>query len=346
MASDRAGRSVLFVGVSAQGHGGIQRFNRRVIASLAALGHKTAVAMRADDGNARFAVTTAVAMMRAEVILIGHVNLLPLVALVRLLRPRASVILFAHGIEIWGDPAYRPVRWWERALVRLAVQRVAVVSRYSMRRMASAFGLSESKFVLFPNAVDLEDAPAQDEAGRDGEVILAVGRLGAGEREKHVDKLVRALPALPGARLVVIGDGPLRQELRDLATSLGVGARVELPGALDEAALAHAYARARVFALPSSKEGFGIVYLEAWARGLPVVGARYGGAGEVISDGVDGFTVDPEDGPALAGALGRLLRDRALAERMGAAGRRKVAQRYSGAAFIDNLDGLLKAACR
>ncbi|OWK29106.1 glycosyltransferase family 4 protein [Sphingomonas mucosissima] len=329
--------AILFIGLSAKGHGGIQRFNRRVIDSLAILGRRTAVAMRADDPRARFAATTLAALVRAEVVLIGHINLLPLALLIRLVRPRVRVVLFAHGIEVWGDSAYRPARRWERALLRLAVNRVAVVSRFSMKRMAAAFGLDEAKFVLFPNAVDLLEPPAQES----GDLILAVARLGAGEREKHVDKLVRALPFLSGARLMVIGDGPLRQELRDLAASLGVGERVELPGAVDEAALARAYAQARVFALPSSKEGFGIVYLEAWARGLPVIGSRFGGAGEVITDGVDGFTVDPEDGRALVAAFGQLLRDPALASRMGATGRRKVEELYSGAAFTRNLAALL-----
>lgn len=330
-------RSVLFLGLSAQGHGGIQRFNRRVIASLATLGVATVTAMRAEDTPMRFARRVLSGVSGAQLILIGHLNLLPLALLVRLLRPRARIILFAHGIEAWGDPAYRPVRWWEPALLRHLVHQVAVVSRYSMSRMARAFALDESKFVLFPNAVDLPDVPVRAA----GETILTVARLGAGEREKHVDKLVRALPFLPAARLVVIGEGPLRAELRALAVQLGVEARVALPGAVTDAALARAYAEARLFALPSAKEGFGIVYLEAWARGLPVVGSCFGGAGEVISDGVDGFTVDPADVGALSHALGRLLNDRHLADRMGAAGRLKVERQYTGAAFTRNLEALL-----
>ena len=328
---------VLFVGLSASGHGGIQRFNRRVIASLSAVGRRTVVAMRADETGWAFISTVLRALGRADRVLIGHINLLPLAVLIRLLRPRAHIILFAHGIEVWGERAYRPVRWWERTLLRYAVDRVAIVSRFSMSKMAAAFALDEGRFVLFPNAVDL---PGQVARGS-GDTILAVARLGAGEREKHIDKLVRVLPALPDARLVVIGDGPLRQEVRDLAATLGVSGRVELPGSVDEAALAQAYATAQVFALPSSKEGFGIVYLEAWARGLPVVGSCFGGAGEVIDDGIDGFTVDPMDAPALTRALERLLHDASLRQRMGAAGRRKVEQRYSGAAFTRNLEALL-----
>lgn len=333
-------RSILFIGLSATGHGGIQRFNRRVIESLRALGCRPGVAMRADDPPRRFAATIAATLRRADVVLIGHINLLPLALLARVLRPRARIILFAHGIEVWGDPTYRAPRWWERRVLRAAIDRIAIVSRFSQQRMTAAFGLQATKFVLFPNAVDLPECspPAPVVAGK---TILAVARLGAGEREKHVDKLVSTLPALPDAQLTVIGDGPLRGELQDLAATLGVSNRVALPGWVDEAALARAYAEAQVFALPSSKEGFGIVYLEAWARGLPVIGSRFGAAAEVIEEGADGFVVDPEDVPALADRLRRLLDDPDLARRMGAAGHRKVASRYSAAAFTQNLAALL-----
>ena len=148
------------------------------------------------------------------------------------------------------------------------------------------------------------------------------------------------------ARLIVIGDGVLRGELHALASATGVGDRVELAGAVDRARLDTAFAGAAVFALPSSKEGFGIVYLEAWSHGLPVVGSCFGAAGEVIDDGIDGFTIDPSDGDALAGALVALLRDPARAAWMGAAGRAKVERDYSGDAFVANLRSLLAETMR
>ncbi|ONF96441.1 glycosyltransferase family 4 protein [Sphingomonas jeddahensis] len=330
---------VLFVGLSASGHGGIQGFNRRVTAALAELGGAFTVAMLADDGHRGFTRRMLTALRSADVLLIGHINLLPLALLHRLLRPRGRRILFAHGIEVWGDPTYRSVRRWEPSLLRRTIDRVAIVSRFSQARMATAFGLDDDRFSLFPNAVDLPPQPPPPS----GRTILAVARLGAGEREKHLDKLIRALPLVPAARLVVIGDGPLRDELRALAATLRIADRVALPGAVDAGTLARAYADAAVFALPSSKEGFGIVYLEAWARGLPVIGSRHGGAGEVIADGVDGFTVDPTDIQALAARLRELLDDPELAARMGATGRAKVERQYSNAAFVANLRALLAA---
>ena len=347
---------MLFIGLADAGHGGIQGFNRRVGESLARLGLRATTLMLADDratghgfagDRRRFARAIVAHARESQVLLVGHVNLLPFALLYRLLNPRGSVILFAHGIEVWGDPAYRAVRRWEPALLRRVVDRVAVVSNYSRGLMAGAFRVPQSRFTLFPNAVDLPP-PAPRVAT--GSVILAVTRLGAGERAKNVDALIRALPQvlceIPDGRLVVIGDGVLRAELQALASTTGVADRVDLAGAVDRARLDTAFAEAAVFALPSSKEGFGIVCLEAWSHGLPVVGSRFGAAGEVIDDGVDGFTIDPADVGALASALVALLRDPARAARLGAAGRAKVERLYSGDAFVANLGALLAETMR
>ena len=340
MARPRDDRRIVFLGISATGHGGIQAFNRRVAAGLATLDNRVDVAMRADQGTGAFARAALRLLPTADLLLLGHVNLLPLALLHRLVRPGGRRILFAHGIEIWGDPAYRRVRRWEPAMLRGAIDQVGVVSGYSRDRMAEAFGVPAARFTLFPNAVDLPAEPTSAAAPRQ-RLVLAVSRLGAGEREKHLDALIRALPLVPDARLTIVGEGALREELARLAQEVGVGARVDLPGALGAAALAHAYATASVFALPLSKEGFGIVYLEAWANGLPVIGSRFGAGGEVIRDGVDGFTVDPADIPSLADRMQRLLDDPSLAQAMAVAGRARVARDYSGPAFVANLRALI-----
>ncbi len=344
---------ILFVGLSARGHGGIQNFNRRLTGALRQLSVEADVVMYADPkGEAQtgalggsFPDLVRAVSSRArstDVLLLGHINLLPLAALYRMLRPRGRVILFAHGIEVWGDPAYRAPRVWDALLLRRVVDRVAIVSRYSQDRMMRAFGIPDASFTLFPNAVDLPSTPA---GAKRGFTILSVSRLGVGEREKNIDRLIEAMPRVlaevPAARLLVVGEGALREDLQLVAKKLGVDDRVALPGAVDAAGLAAAFNSAAVFCLPSSKEGFGIVFLEAWAAGMPVVGSQFGAAPDVIEDGVDGLTVDPHDVPALADALVTLLRDADLAARMATAGREKVARLYSADAFVANLAALL-----
>jgi glycosyltransferase involved in cell wall biosynthesis len=101
-------------------------------------------------------------------------------------------------------------------------------------------------------------------------------------------------------------------------------ARIRLLPYAPDAVKRDALAAADTFAMPSRTDSFGIVYLEAWCYGVPVVGARAGGVPDVIDDGVDGLLAPFGDVAAIAGAIGRLLGDRALAQRLGEAGRAKV----------------------
>jgi phosphatidylinositol alpha-1,6-mannosyltransferase len=149
------------------------------------------------------------------------------------------------------------------------------------------------------------------------------------------------VPELPALRLEIVGDGALRPELERLAEALGIAHNVIFLGRVDDGELDAAYRRARVFALPSTKEGFGIVYLEAWQRGLPVIAAAAGGVPEVVSSGEDGLLVSPGDLNGLIDALRDLLADPARARRYAEAGMRKVDSRYLHRHFEAGLSGLL-----
>jgi L-malate glycosyltransferase len=124
---------------------------------------------------------------------------------------------------------------------------------------------------------------------------------------------------MPGARLVLLGDGPERPAARELVERLGLGGRVELPG--PQADVWPWLAKAQVFALASLYEPLGIAVLEAMAAGLPVVASGVDGIRELVRPGVTGELVPPGDPAALAAALIALLGDPDAAMRMGAAGR-------------------------
>lgn len=117
---------------------------------------------------------------------------------------------------------------------------------------------------------------------------------------------------------------------------------VRFHGRLSDTDLARAYDRASLFVLPSSKEGFGIVYLEAWQRDLPVICSIYGASSEVVTDGVDGFAVDPDDTPALTERMHSLLVDPERARAFGTAGHAKVEAQYLNPAFQKRLGTLLR----
>jgi glycosyltransferase involved in cell wall biosynthesis len=170
--------------------------------------------------------------------------------------------------------------------------------------------------------------------------IVGVGRL---SREKGFDLLIRAFaciaPWYPDWSLQILGEGPQRAELEDLADSLGVRDNVHLPGWVErpEPALLDA----GVFALPSRYEGFPNALLEAMACGLPCVAAACdSGPAEIIRDGVDGLLVPPENVDAMADALKQLVSDDAQRMRLG---RRavEVTSRFSRDAFFTQWDAVV-----
>lgn len=160
--------------------------------------------------------------------------------------------------------------------------------------------------------------------------ILTVSRLS--DAYKGHDVMLAALPAVqaavPGVRWVIVGDGPLAGPLRAEATRLGLADTVEFAGAVDDHTRDELLRTSHVFALPSraaadgrSGEGFGIVYVEAAAAGLPVVAGDSGGVVDAVHDGVSGLLVDPTDASEVAGALRRLLTDEPRRREMSAAAR-------------------------
>ncbi|GAA2493498.1 glycosyltransferase family 4 protein [Terrabacter carboxydivorans] len=171
---------------------------------------------------------------------------------------------------------------------------------------------------VLPDSLDLQ--------GR--HVVLGVGRL---ETAKGFDLLVEAVAALDrgsDTTLVLAGDGSQGGALRALGNRLGLGVGLQLVGALDEAAVDAWMRRADVVVVPSRKEAFGIVALEAWRAGAPLVATSLGGPASFVTDGVDGLLVDPVNTGALANAIGSLLDDPEGRARLAAAGTAS-ARRYT-----------------
>jgi glycosyltransferase involved in cell wall biosynthesis len=209
-------------------------------------------------------------------------------------------------------------RWLLWALSRLErrnarrAPRILTPSAYCRRAIVRHYGVPEERVRLVPEGIDL--ARWQRLAGprpEEGATVLCVARQ---YRRKHVADLLRAMPLVrrrvPQARALVVGDGPEHGRLRRLWAELDLGESVRLLGAIpDDDEVARLYRRADVFCLPSVQEGFGIVFLEAMASGLPVVATTAAAIPEVVPQGRAGLLVPPGDTEALAAALVELLRD-------------------------------------
>jgi phosphatidylinositol alpha-1,6-mannosyltransferase len=261
-----------------------------------------------------------IARFRPDVILVGHVVAgIAAAPLSRLLRK--PLVLYVHADE-FRTRAKLTARATRRADATIAV------SSYT-REMALGVGADPRRLHLIPPGVVLPAAPSGERAGQP--TILTVASL-LSERKGH-DVIARALPLVrekvPDARWVVIGDGPRRPQVEADVAAAGVTDAVSLLGRVDDAERDGWLDRASVFCMPSrvppgglGGEGFGIVYLEAGAHGLPVVAGNVAGALDAVLDGETGVLVDPTDHRAVAEALIRVLADPDLASRLGEAGRR------------------------
>jgi glycogen synthase len=205
-------------------------------------------------------------------------------------------------------------------LVRFGAERAAVVPNGVELDGRSTASASSDPAVDPARATTAERRRAQGGPP----VVLAVGRI---EHVKGFDLLVDAFASSAlrdRARLVVVGDGGEAASLRRRVAAQGLGDRVELPGRLEPAEVAARMAVADVVVVPSRADAAPLVVLEGWRSGRPVVATVRGGPPEIVTHGVDGVLVDPQDTPALAGAVLGLLDDPERADRIGAAGRRRV----------------------
>lgn len=186
-------------------------------------------------------------------------------------------------------------KWIERWVVRLSRNRIAVSE--TTKRQLLSLGASGNIMVV-TNGIDLAEIDAVAPATDRSDVIFA-GRL---IKHKNVDLLIKAIglmrPAVPNIRCLIIGDGPERNRLEGLVSALHLESNVSFLGFLENSddVLSHLKA-AKVFALPSTREGFGIVLLEASACGLPVVTVRHpqNAAADLITEGKNGFIAEPNE---------------------------------------------------
>jgi phosphatidylinositol alpha-1,6-mannosyltransferase len=263
-------------------------------------------------------VKTAFRMSRScDAIICGHIGQLPVAWALSKLRPQLSYYLVAHGIEVW-----RPYSFLERHALRGA-KAILCVSDFTRRKIAENCRIEANRLLVLPNALDphLEPtAPSAPPAG--GAVVLTISRLSAADNYKGIGHLIEAMPAVraknPGARLRIVGRGDGLPALQALARRLELKSVVEFAGYLSDSEIHQEFGRCSLFALPSQKEGFGLVYLEAMANGRPCLGAREGGTPEVISPET-GVLVEygnvPEISGAICAALARHWEPQALRDR-------------------------------
>jgi phosphatidylinositol alpha-1,6-mannosyltransferase len=308
------------------GHGGIALYTRDLIEALAshrAVGEVVAiprlirgapepippnvtfVADAARSTAAYFAAIARHARRRYDLVVCAHVNLLPVARMLR-----RKTLLMIYGIEAW-KPTGRGA-----ALVR-GVDAVASISEITCDRFLNWSGYRGPSFLL-PNAIHLERYGVRPRNAElvarwhlDGaRVLLTLGRIIAAERYKGFDEVLEVLPSLPDDVVyLAAGSGSDLPRLAAKAEALGVAGRVVFTGHIDEREKTDVYNLADVYVMPSRGEGFGFVFLEALACGVPAIGSRHDGGREALRDGELGLLVDPSNPAEIRTAILDVLAD-------------------------------------
>ena len=322
------------------GHGGIAKYNRDLIHALCALPAvdevvclprvaagpigpipaKAHFVTEALGGKFRFARATLNELRAgdADIVLCGHINLLPLAFLAHR-RCKAPLGLFIYGIDAWKRTKF------SSGIFAGRTNSVIAISHTTLNLFRAWTHTPLNQCTVLPNAFEPNEfgpgPPSEallDRYGLRGKfVLLTLGRMASEERYKGFDEVLEALPALareiPNVAYMLVGDGADRARLQLKARALGVENRVVFTGNVPEAEKADHYRTGHVFAMPSRGEGFGFVFLEAMACGIPVVASRADGSREAVRDGLLGELVDPRDPEdVLRGILAAARRPRGL----------------------------------
>ena len=191
---------------------------------------------------------------------------------------------------------------------------VTSVSRYTRRRLLEWVGIDPARVKVLPNTVDPRFQPGPKPgylldryAARGRKVLMTVSRLASSERYKGHDRVIRSVPRVllehPETIYIIVGDGDDRPRLEALAAEFGVAEKVRFAGRVAPEELPDHFRLADVLVMPSTGEGFGIVFLEAMASGIHVIGGNQDGSLDPLADGVLGRAVDPDNQEELASAI-------------------------------------------
>jgi len=264
--------------------------------------------------------------------LCDHFNYAPIVALVSFGR-RFCVIAYAYELTL----KVSRLRSW--ALKRAGS--VLCISVYT-KTLCSRLGVSSKRLEICHLGVDLEVASALSSSGEHDEVLF-VGRMD--EAYKGQDHLIRAAVVLsekrPSLKINLVGGGESLDTHRALAEDLGVKRYVNIPGYVSDEELDGFYRSASVFAMPSQCEGFGLVFVEAMARGIPCICSNEDAAQEVVLNGETGYCISYGDVDSLVVALESIFSDNEKRKVMGARGQERYLDRFTRSAYKQRFIALM-----
>lgn len=243
-----------------------------------------------------------------DLIICGHVHLLP-AAWLAAQKCGAKVLLMTYGLEVWTRMS------WPTRYMLHRTDTVVAISAFTIKRLREWAVIPGDRIFLVPNGIDLwEFTPGpKDESLRnklglgDGPILLTLGRMDAHEKAKGFDEVLEVLPSLledfPTLTYCLAGDGTDRARLEKKASKLRVKKHCVFTGYVDEAVKLELYRLTDLYVMPSRLEGFGYVFLEALAAGVPVVASSIDGSKEAVRGGAWGTLADPHNRDEVLNAI-------------------------------------------
>jgi len=275
-----------------------------------------------NSGRIRFVRKAIAEGRRSKVVLMSHINLMVVGYLIKLFRPSVKLVLLAHGIEVW-----KPLPSWKKKMLRKC-DLILPVSHFTKEKMKTLHGLPEEKFSLLNNCLDpFLELPLQKEKNtellkryalkKEQLILLTVSRMSDTEQYKGYDKVLKALPGLvqnhPELRYLLVGkyDISEKRRLDAIISQLDLQDVVIFTGFVPNDELAAHFMLGDIFIMPSEKEGFGIVFIEAMFYGLPVIAGNIDGSADALCNGELGSLVNPNNKEEIIGAVKKIADSRA-----------------------------------
>ncbi|MCX6789763.1 MAG: glycosyltransferase family 4 protein [Candidatus Gribaldobacteria bacterium] len=214
---------------------------------------------------------------------------------------------------------------------------ITAISSFLAKR-AERLRKSKENIFIIPNGFDVNELPRKEKVFENR--IVCVARL---SWEKGIEYLIKALPEIcqqfPYAHLVIVGDGPEKENLGNLTEKLGLSEAVFFRGFLPHQEALKEISQGEVFVCPSLAEGLGNVFLEAQACNTPVIGANVGGIPDIIQDGFNGFLIQPKNSQVIVGAVIKIFSDKNLAQQLAQNGQTTV-QKFAWPNIVSQVDNL------
>lgn len=267
------------------------------------------------DGNKlRFALRAIRFAAKFNTIVIGHINLAGVGVVIKKIYPQKRILLITHGIDVWGD-----LNNTKQNLLSV-VDGILSVSNFTKSVLINKHSVASTKVNLFPNTID-PFFPIPEDLSRnnslkerykiktDDFVLFTLSRLSNTEAFKGYDNVIKAVAILkrtyPNIKYVLAGKSDNNEQTRieQLIKDYGVGENVILTGYLQESELVAHYQMADTYIMPSKKEGFGIVFIEALVCGTPVIAGNADGSIDAVQDGATGTLVTPDSVEEIVDAI-------------------------------------------